>query len=239
MKSYVFSTLAVAASIAQAHTTLYALWVNDVDQGLGNTGTGYIRSPPNNNPVKDLTSPDMACNVNNVPAPKYVSVKPGDNVTFEWHHNSRDASDDIIASSHKGPVQVYMAPMTSSQGSGPIWQKIAEHGYDATSKRWAVDDLISNKGKHSIIVPDVADGNYFLRPEIIALHEADTLHDQNSARGAQFYFECAQLKISGGSGSAMPAGVSFPGAYKDSDPGVHFNLYGSFSTYPVPGPTVW
>lgn len=132
-----------------------------------------------------------------------------------------------------------MAPITSSQGSGPIWQKIAAQGYDPTTQKWAVDDLIAAHGQHSVTVPNVADGSYFLRPEIIALHEADSLHDQDSSRGAQFYMECVQVKVAGGSGSAMPAGVSFPGVYKDSDPGVHFNLYGSFSTYPLPGPTVW
>ncbi|KAI9659537.1 MAG: hypothetical protein M1821_001796 [Bathelium mastoideum] len=239
MKAFTLLAIAATAGLAHAHTTVWAVWVNGVNQGLGNTATGYIRSPPNNNPVKDLTSPAMACNVNNVAVPNYVTVKPGDNVTFEWHHNDDSPSDDILATSHKGPVQVYMAPMTSSQGSGPIWQKLAEKGYDPTSKTWATDDLIANKGKHSVIVPNVADGNYFMRPEIIALHEANSLYDQDSSRGAQFYLECVQMKVTGGSGSAMPAGVSFPGAYKDNTPGVQFNIYNSFSTYPIPGPTVW
>lgn len=35
---------------AEAHTRVWSLWVNDVDQGDGRTA--YIRSPPNNNPVK-------------------------------------------------------------------------------------------------------------------------------------------------------------------------------------------
>ena len=239
MKSYTLLALATAARIAQAHTTVWNVSVNAVNQGLGNTASGYIRSPPNNNPVKDLTSSAMACNVNNKAVPKDVTVKPGDKLTFQWYHNTDSPSDDIIASSHKGPVQVYMAPITSSQGAGPIWQKIAENGYDPTTQKWGVDDLIAAHGQHSVTVPNVVDGNYFFRPEIIALHEADSLYDQDSSRGAQFYMECVQVTVAGGTGSAMPAGVSFPGVYKDSDPGVHFNLYGSFSTYPIPGPTVW
>ncbi|KAI9698082.1 MAG: hypothetical protein M1820_007590 [Bogoriella megaspora] len=245
MHSYALLALAAVARLAQAHTVVFNVYVNGKDQGLGSTQVGgtadaaYIRSPPNNNPVKDITSADMACNVNNVAQPSFVAIKPGDNVTFEWHHNGETADDDIIASSHKGPVQVYMAPITDSEGSGPIWQKIAAQGYDPSSKLWAVDDLISAKGKHSITVPNVADGKYFLRPEIIALHEADTLYSAAGTRGAQFYMECVQFEVSGGSGDALPKGVSFPGAYTDEDPGVHFNLYGSFSTYALPGPTVW
>lgn len=63
----------------------------------------------------------------------------------------------------------YMAEADKG-GNGTGWSKLAADGYqDGT---WAVDTLISNKGKHSITIPDVTPGNYLLRPEIIALHEA-------------------------------------------------------------------
>lgn len=98
------------ASTAMAHATVYAVWINEVDQGLGcgqlssgkQTGgpsnSVYIRCPPNNNPVKDLASSAMACNVNNAEAPVWLKAKGGDKITFEWHHDSRASSDDIIAS---------------------------------------------------------------------------------------------------------------------------------------------
>lgn len=53
--------MATLAATVKAHTTVYAVWVNEVDQGLGcgqlasgkQTGESiYIRCPPNNNPVK-------------------------------------------------------------------------------------------------------------------------------------------------------------------------------------------
>ena len=50
------------------------------------------------------------------------------------------------------------------------------------------------------------------------------LHGASSYPGAQFYMECAQLNIVGGSGAKSPATVSFPGAYKGSDPGECFFL---------------
>jgi hypothetical protein len=96
MRSYALLALAASARLAAAHSTVYAIFVNDVDQGVGNSAAGYIRSPPNNDPLKDVTSASMTCNVNNVATAKTVEVKSGDKVTFEWHHNSRDASDDII-----------------------------------------------------------------------------------------------------------------------------------------------
>lgn len=48
-----FALLPVFAALlgaAEAHTRVWSLWVNDVDQGDGRST--YIRSPPNNNPVK-------------------------------------------------------------------------------------------------------------------------------------------------------------------------------------------
>ncbi|KAL0261696.1 hypothetical protein SLS55_003126 [Diplodia seriata] len=227
---YGMLALAAAAKLANAHTTVFAAWINDEDQGLGNSDSGYIRSPPNNNPIKDVTSTDMTCNVNNVATAKTLSVKSGDKFTFEWHHNNRDSSDDIIASSHKGPVLVYMAPTTKGT-SGEGWVKIAEEGYaDGT---WAVDTLISNKGKHSVTIPDVPAGEYLLRPEIIALHEGSTVG------GAQLYMECVQIKVTSDGANTLPDGVSIPGAYTAQDDGILFNIYGDFSSYPIPGPTVW
>ena len=49
------------------------------------------------------------------------------------------------------------------------------------------------------------------------------LHGASSYPGAQFYMECAQINVTGGSGSKTPSTVSFPGAYKGSDPGMRFD----------------
>ncbi|KAL4957093.1 glycosyl hydrolase family 61-domain-containing protein [Aspergillus filifer] len=231
MKSYGLLALAAIAKIASAHTTVMAVWINDEDQGLGNTADGYIRSPPNNSPVTDVTSTDLTCNVNGqTPAAKTLEVAAGDKITFEWHHNARDASDDIIDLSHLGPVLVYMAPTeTGADGSG--WVKIAEDGYaDGT---WAVETLVANKGKHSVTVPDVPAGEYLFRPEIIALHEG------NREGGAQLYMECVQFKVTSDGANTLPEGVSLPGAYAADDAGILFDIYNSFDSYPIPGPAVW
>ncbi|KAL4765019.1 putative endoglucanase [Aspergillus foveolatus] len=223
--------LAASAKLVASHATVFAVWINDEDQGLGNTADGYIRTPPSNSPVTDVTSTDLTCNVNgDQPAAKTLEVAAGDKITFEWHHNTRDSSDDIIADSHKGPILVYMAP-TEAGSAGNNWVKIYEDGYNDGT--WAVDTLIANKGKHSVTVPDVPAGNYLFRPEIIALHEG------NREGGAQLYMECVQFKVTSDGTTQLPEGVSLPGAYSATDEGILFDIYSSFDSYPIPGPAVW
>jgi cellulase len=82
MKTFTLLALAAAARLAQAHSTVFAIFVNDVDQGLGNSASGYIRSPPNNNPITDVTSSSMTCNVNNVATAKTIKVVGGDKVSL-------------------------------------------------------------------------------------------------------------------------------------------------------------
>ncbi|KAJ0421269.1 glycosyl hydrolase family 61-domain-containing protein [Aspergillus carlsbadensis] len=231
MKAFGLLALAATAKLASAHATVMAVWINDEDQGLGNGADGYIRTPPNNSPVTDVTSTDMTCNVNGATAAaSTLDVKAGDKITFEWHHNTRDDSDDIIDLSHLGPVMVYMAE-TEKGSAGSGWVKIAEDGYsDGT---WAVETLVENRGKHSIVVPDVPAGDYLFRPEIIALHEG------NREAGAQFYMECVQVSVTSSGSNTLPEGVSIPGAYKVDDAGVLFDIYNSFTSYPIPGPAVW
>jgi cellulase len=113
----VVATLVVKAS---AHTRVWSVWINGSDQGAG--AGSYIRQPPTNSPIKDLTSSDLRCNVNgDTPVGTYVPVAAGSNVTTEWctqilssvdqrisfvhvsDHNTR--GDDIIDASHKGPIR--------------------------------------------------------------------------------------------------------------------------------------
>lgn len=68
-------------------------------------------------------------------------------------------------------------------------------------------------------------GDYLARFEHIGLHAA------SQPNGAQFYLSCAQVTVTGG-GSGTPGPlVSFPGAYKATDPGILIQIY-----YPVVSP---
>ncbi|KAF2496965.1 glycoside hydrolase [Lophium mytilinum] len=237
-------TLVVALSLAvsvSTHTIFQELWVNGVSAGH----TEGIRVPTYDGPITDVTSNDVICNGGpnplNTPLPsKVIDVPAGAQVTAEWHHTLDSAntgySSDPIDPGHLGPVIVYLAKVSSATTTtvtGLSWFKIYEDGLDS-NLQWAVTRLYNNKGKVSFKIPTcIASGQYLLRAEVIALHGA------SSYPGAQLYMECAQLNISGG-GSTSPSGVSFPGAYQGTDPGIKFNLYyPTPTTYTIPGPTVF
>lgn len=108
--------------------------------------------------------------------------------------------------------------------------KIQQDGY--TSGTWGTSKVINNGGFHSITIPKcIANGQYLLRAEMIALHAA------GSAGQAQLYMECAQINVVGGSGASSPATYSIPGIYKATDPGLLINIYSMTpsSTYTIPG----
>ncbi|KAF4983147.1 hypothetical protein FZEAL_1370 [Fusarium zealandicum] len=235
MRFNVATALAMASTVS-GHALMQGVWVDGKDQGAGRDV--YIRSPPNNSPVKDLTSPDIVCNVNGAKAaPEFVKAAAGSEVSFEWYHDNR--GDDIIDASHKGPIITYIAEYTETDGTGAIWSKIDEAGYDGSE--WAVDALIANKGKYDFTLPKgLKAGKYLVRQEIIAHHESDTTYDKDAARGAQFYPSCVQMEVTG-SGSDVPSeNFDFNKGYKYTDAGIHFNLYGaSPADYKIPGPAVW
>ncbi|KAL5890459.1 AA9 lytic polysaccharide monooxygenase C [Pyricularia oryzae] len=79
----------------------------------------------------------------------------------------------------------------------------------------------------------IASGEYLFRVEHVALHGAGQMN------GAQFYISCAQINVQGGAGSKTPSGlVSFPGAYKATDPGLLINIYNT-NRYTPAGPAVF
>jgi cellulase len=233
-----FSATAAALAMAttvSAHAQVYGVWVNGKDQGDGRST--YIRSPASNSPVKDLSSPNLVCNVNGgKAAPKFAKAAAGDEVTFEWYHDNR--GDDIIDGSHKGPIITYVAPYTENDGTGAIWTKIAEDGYDGSE--WAVTKLIKNKGKATFTLPSALKaGKYLVRQEIIAHHESNDAYNANPARGAQFYPSCAQIEVTG-SGTAVPdEKFDFNKGYTYSDKGIVFDIYNFSGSYSIPGPAVW
>ena len=66
-----------------AHTRVWSVWVNGNDQGDGRGK--YIRSPPSNSPVKDVTSSAIKCNVADSAVSTWVSAAAGATLTFEWY----------------------------------------------------------------------------------------------------------------------------------------------------------
>ncbi|KAK6360608.1 hypothetical protein TWF730_006745 [Orbilia blumenaviensis] len=240
MKATGLAIAAASVAGASAHAIFQKLAVNGVDQG-----TSCIRLPQGpsaNFPVTLVDSNDIRCNVGGSTGVSGVcSVAAGGTITVEMHptYSAADQSCDIeaIGGAHHGPVQVYMqkvADATTADGSGPWFKVYAEgliSGYNAGY--WATDKMNDNCGKVNVIIPaSLAPGHYLVRAEVIALHAAF------QPNGAQFYITCYQVNVIG-SGTATPSGVLLPGAYSPNDPGIYWDLYRSFSSYPIPGPTVY
>ena len=192
----------------------------------------------------------MICGQPGTTSQTVVDAAPGDKLGAYWQHIIGGAQysgdqDNPIARSHKGPIMAYLAKVDNAASvglQGLKWFKIGEDSFDPSTKQWGVDHMISNDGWSYVSLPTcIAPGQYLLRVEILALHSAYTAGD------AQFYQSCAQIRVAG-SGTFSPSAselVSFPGAYKAEDPGIHINIYGATGQpdnngqpYTAPGPPV-
>ncbi|EMR70622.1 hypothetical protein MGN70_009941 [Eutypa lata] len=174
---------------------------------------------------------DIACHKSATPGATYIEANAGDTLTLYWN---------TWPDSHKGPVINYLAKCsgecTAADPGSLSFTKISEGGLISGSNpgTWVTDTLIAQDFSADVALPaGLAAGNYVLRHEIIALHSA------GSANGAQSYPQCLNIKVGSGGSTALPAGESATGFYTASDPGILFSLYGTFDSYPIPGPEVW
>jgi cellulase len=239
MKFLVTAVVAAFAQQAYGHATFQQLWVDGVDKG-----STCARLPLNNNPISSVTSNDIRCNAGTKPVTGKCSVAAGGTVTVEMHQqaNDRNCAVDGIGGNHWGPVMAYLTKVgDSSTADGSTgWFKIFQDGWAKNPSGWGGDDdwwgvkdLNKCCGRMNVKIPsDIPAGDYLLRAEVIALHSA------GGQGGAQPYVTCFQLTVTGG-GSASPATVSFPGAYKATDPGILVNIHSQMSGYTVPGPAVY
>ena len=131
-----------------------------------------------------------------------------------------------------------MNDVLSDKASGDGWFKIWEDGLDMNTGKWCVDTLIENNGLLSVNLPSgLPAGEYLIRPELLALH--------NAPQGdPQFYHSCAQIFIEDGPDADLEIpkefAASIPGYILADDPGLTYNIYGSdLPDYPIPGPPVF
>jgi len=186
-------------------------------------------------PIYSATASTISCNNKGQAGPLQLSatVPAGTSITAKWPQWTHA----------QGPVMVYMAKCsgscTSSNSASLKWFKIAETGLISgtlPSGSWGTGQVMNSLSYTTTIPSALAAGEYLIRHELLALHQANT---------PQFYPECAQLTVTGGGGKTPDSSylVSFPGAYSASDPSININIYDSASqtktTYKVPGPPVW
>jgi len=176
-------------------------WLPWTDPYCSPVPTRVIRKIPDNGPVMDVSSTDIACNQGgNVGTNETFIVNAGSDMTFQW----TDWPD-----SHKGTVTTFMASCngdcSSFTASNGKWFKIDQGGY--TNGEWAASKLIADGNKWTSNIPaGLASGQYLVRYEIVALHNINQ---------PQYFPGCVQVTIQNG-GTDQPSAselTSFPGMY--------------------------
>lgn len=163
-------------------------------------------------------------------------VKDGALLTFEIRSWANDPSKERLDRGHKGPCAVYLKKVDSAvndKAIGDGWFKLFDHGYDASTERWCTDEIIDNNGLLSVHLPKGLEGGYYLaRPEILALHAANS-------GNPQFYTGCAQIFVKSTGNLVPESTVSIPGYVKYGQPATSFDIYNTDNAkYTLPGPAV-
>ncbi|KAI0128232.1 lytic polysaccharide monooxygenase [Hypoxylon sp. NC0597] len=249
LTSTLLATLAGAISVsAHGHVTLvsigdksypgfdptsapYGPQPDSITWSNGATDNGFVLSSA-------LQDPDIICHLDATNAALSAPVAAGEDVSITWNQ---------WPDSHKGPVIDYLADCggncSSVDKTTLKWFKIAERGQlelgagSGATGKFADDLIIENSLTWKVTIPSsIKPGNYVLRHEIIALHEAGT------EGKAQMYPQCINLDISG-SGTQLPDGVVGTELYTSTDPGILHNIYNdenlsSVSDYKIPGPAL-
>ncbi|PVI04623.1 lytic polysaccharide monooxygenase [Periconia macrospinosa] len=237
-QSVLVAALAAAPSVL-AHTAFTNFYIDGVDQGDG-VAVRLRKDPAKTTyPIDDYSSKDLACNVDGTKGVSRVQpIKDGSTLTFEMRSWPDDTSKQSLDPGHKGPCAFYLKKVASAvddPGAGDGWFKLYDQGYDKSKDSWCTDDLIANKGRFSVKIPqNLAGGYYLARPEVLALHNA-------SEGNGQFYTGCGQIFVDS-KGDLVPeksSTVSIPGYVKAGDPSVMFNIYNKKNDqYKVAGPPV-
>ena len=124
-----------------------------------------------------------------------------------------------------------------NNAAGDGWFKIMELGYDEKDKKWCTEKLTPANGHLEAKIPeDLEKGYYLVRPELLALHQAD-----KTPPDPQFYVGCAQIFLSSGGSSRPKDTVSIPGYVSLKTPAMTYNVWKEPLALPFPdfGPPLY
>ncbi len=154
--------------------------------------------------------------------------------------------------SHHGPMIHYMANANGAHKDIDKfklkWNKIDElglidpdHSWNMSAKQpggyWAADRLIMQGDRYDFQIPaSIAKGNYVIRAETIAVHDA-MIKD-----GIQHYPQCINIEVTEGGSDQLLGGVIGTELYSPTDPGIsNFDVFSTkplYTNYPIPGPPI-
>ncbi|KAI9902232.1 hypothetical protein N3K66_004049 [Trichothecium roseum] len=219
MKS--FGITAVAALLLNGASAHYIWNQLDIDGAAGSGADGIRPNSNYNSPVTDLASNDLRCNEGGITGTGTTvrDIKAGSDFTFHTD----------VAVYHQGPVSVFLSKATGAvedyEGDGG-WLKIADIGptFGSGGATWDLSD------SYTFTLPScIPDGQYLLRIQQLGIH------NPWPSGIPQFYIACAQINVSGGSGTFSP-NLEIPGAFKETDSGYTANIYDpNFTSYEIPG----
>ncbi|KAJ2993390.1 hypothetical protein NUW58_g1856 [Xylaria curta] len=234
VKSFTLATAValLSAPLASSHYILNILMHNGKQVGGEYT---YVRRNSNSympSFTEILPSNDLRCNKGATAGSTktYMDVKAGDKIGLKLFNN------EFIE--HPGPGFFYMskAPgnVSDYDGSGD-WFKVWESGPTGSPTSTGGWPTYGKYTMEFTLPKTIEDGEYLLRGEHIGIHE-----NRKSSRCREATdMECAQIRITGGTGTVKPSPVfKIPGIYSKSDPGLTFNFWGGKGAYVMPGPAV-
>jgi len=238
------ATLALLPSVL-AHGTMQ-LFNNDAGPALNSKTPSVIRMTDSPSPVTDLTSSDLSCGngAANLTAQQTATVTAGSQMSFRWI----SGAPPTLWPHNMGPIMTYIASCGGDcktfNSMDAQWVKIGQAGYTVPGTKlgdssgiWTMGTTYYKGLAYNLTLPStIPNGNYLIRNENIALHRA------NTAGGAEFYPNCAQVAVTGGPSGSLDTtnAVKFPGAYSPNDPGILVDVYTpSDNTYQFPGPALY
>lgn len=243
MKLFFALATALLARTASAHTVFSTVFVNDQRVGDGTCVRMDKDGTSATAPIEGLTGNDMACGRDGNSAVAFsCPAETGDKLTFQYRVSPDASKVGSLAANHKGPCAFYMKRVgADTTASGPGWFKFFEHGYDVGAGKWCTETLRDNGGLLSVTIPSgLPPGNYLVRSELLALHQA-------YRNDPQYFVGCVQIFITTGAESTsglddIPSAqrVSIPGYVNGDEPGLTFNIFADDAAgYVMAGPKVW
>ena len=194
--------------------------------------------------VSGYQNPDIICHVGATPGRSSITVAAGDSIGLQW---------TSWPESHHGNMVNYLANCNGECEKADKTQlrfnKLSEEGLKhpnpnipvgkqidgTTTGFWAGDQLIADGDLTWFQVPEwLAAGNYVLRHELMALHNA-----MPQGSGIQHIPQCINLIVTGGGSDSLDSGTLGTDLYRADQPGVVVNIFANPGEYTVPGPELY
>ncbi|KAF2655740.1 lytic polysaccharide monooxygenase [Lophiostoma macrostomum CBS 122681] len=203
-----------------------------------NQGWGY-------QPVygSSINKPDIIAHIDASPSPYTAEAKAGSDVTVTWHHTgSCGGGENGWDCSHHGWTATYLAKCDGdckdADKESLEFFNIDQHGlidypegtrYSESEDGkpegypgfWATDKIFyEDDNKHTFTIPqDIPSGNYVIRTEVMSVHNNGDISER------QFWPQAFNVKVTGGSGTTVPAGKKGTELYSAKDTLLAWDLY--------------